>query len=74
MIQQAQHILGNSAAIACTACHYCTAGCPKKIAIPEILAAANKQLANGQKANRRGVCCRHGGRRQSFGVHPLQAV
>lgn len=49
VIQQAQHILGNSAAIACTACHYCTAGCPKKIAIPEIFAAANKQLANGQK-------------------------
>ena len=50
VIQQAQHILGNSAGIACTACHYCTAGCPKKIAIPEIFAAANKQLANGQKA------------------------
>ena len=50
VIQQAQHILGNSAAITCTACHYCTAGCPKKIAIPEIFAAANKQLANGQKA------------------------
>ena len=50
VIQQAQHILGNSAAIACTACHYCTAGCPTKIAIPEIFAAANKQLANGQKA------------------------
>lgn len=50
VIQQAQHILGNSAAIACTACHYCTDGCPKKIAIPEIFAAANKQLANGQKA------------------------
>ena len=50
VIQQAQHILGNSAAIACTACHYCTAGCPKKIAIPEIFAAANKQLASGQKA------------------------
>ena len=50
VIQQAQYILGNSAAIACTACHYCTAGCPKKIAIPEIFAAANKQLANGQKA------------------------
>ena len=50
VIQQAQHILGNSAAIACTACHYCTAGCPKKIAIPAIFAAANTQLANGQKA------------------------
>lgn len=50
VIQQAQHILGNSAAIACTACHYCTAGCPRNIPIPEIFAAANKQLANGQQA------------------------
>lgn len=50
VIQQAQHILGNSAAIACTACHYCTAGCPGNIPIPEIFAAANKQLANGQRA------------------------
>ena len=50
VIQQAQHLLGNSAAIACTACHYCTAGCPRNIPIPEIFAAANKQLANGQQA------------------------
>ena len=50
VIQQAQHLLGNSAAIACTACHYCTAGCPGNIPIPEIFAAANKQLANGQQA------------------------
>lgn len=26
------------------ACHYCTAGCPKQIPIPEIFAARNKQL------------------------------
>ena len=50
VIQQAQHLLGNSAAIACTACHYCTAGCPERIPIPEIFSAANKQLANGQQA------------------------
>lgn len=50
MIQQAQRILGKSATIPCTACHYCTEGCPKHIPIPEIFAAMNKQLGNGQTA------------------------
>ena len=50
IIRQAQHILGHSSAIPCTACHYCTDGCPKQIPIPEIFAAMNKQLGNGQLA------------------------
>ena len=50
IIQQAQRILGHSAAVPCTACHYCTGGCPKEIPIPDIFAAMNKQLANGQNA------------------------
>lgn len=50
IIQQAQRILGNSATIPCTACHYCTEGCPKNIPIPEIFSAMNKQLGNGQHA------------------------
>lgn len=50
IIQQAQRILGNSTTIPCTSCHYCTAGCPKKIAIPEIFTAMNKHLGNGQTA------------------------
>ena len=50
IIQQAQRILGKSATIPCTACHYCTEGCPKKIAIPDIFSAMNKQLGNGQMA------------------------
>ena len=48
VIQQAQHIIGHSAAIPCTACRYCTKGCPKEIRIPDIFSAMNKQLANGQ--------------------------
>mgnify|MGYP001369139170 CR=1 FL=1 len=48
VIQQAQRLLGGSAAIPCTACHYCTRGCPRQIPIPEIFAAYNLQLANGQ--------------------------
>lgn len=48
IIQKAQQILGKSSVIPCTACHYCTEGCPKKIPIPEIFSAMNKQLGNGQ--------------------------
>lgn len=50
IIQQAQRILGKSSTIPCTACHYCTEGCPKQIPIPEIFSAANKQFGNGQMA------------------------
>ena len=47
-IQKAQEATGGSSAIPCTACHYCTAGCPMQIAIPEIFAARNMQLLWGQ--------------------------
>ena len=50
IIQQAQRIMGNSSTIACTACHYCTEGCPMEIQIPDIFKAMNKQLGNGQMA------------------------
>ena len=50
IIRKAQKILGNSAEIPCTACYYCTDGCPKQIPIPDIFAAANLQLGNGQTA------------------------
>lgn len=48
IIQQAQRILGKSSTIPCTACRYCTKGCPKNIPIPEIFSAVNKQIGNGQ--------------------------
>lgn len=55
VIQRAQQLLGHSASIPCTACHYCTDGCPSRIPIPEIFRAANKQLANGQMAEARAA-------------------
>ena len=48
IISQAQRILGHSAAIPCTGCSYCTEGCPQRIPIPAVFAAANLHLANGQ--------------------------
>ena len=33
--------------IECTACHYCTDGCPKKIMIPEMFGALNTQRVFG---------------------------
>lgn len=48
IIQKAQRILGRSATIPCTTCHYCTAGCPKRIPIPEIFTAMNEKIGNGQ--------------------------
>ena len=52
-IQEAQRILGNSSTIPCTACRYCVEGCPQQIRIPDIFAAMNKQLGNGQMAEAR---------------------
>lgn len=47
-IRKTQEIINGIKSIPCTACHYCTAGCPKKIPIPEIFEARNKQLVWGQ--------------------------
>ena len=50
VIHQAQRMLGRSNTIPCTACRYCTKGCPKQIPIPEIFAAMNRRLGSGQLA------------------------
>lgn len=47
-IRKAQEEINGIKSIPCTGCHYCTAGCPKQIPIPEIFAARNKQLVWGQ--------------------------
>ena len=47
-VQKAQEAMNAVQMIPCTACHYCTAGCPKQIPIPEIFAARNEQLVRGQ--------------------------
>lgn len=47
-IRAAQEAINGIKSIPCTACHYCTDGCPQNIPIPEIFAARNKQLVRGQ--------------------------
>ncbi len=47
-IKKAQAVFNKLKDIPCTACRYCTEGCPKKIVIPDIFAARNKQLSLGQ--------------------------
>lgn len=43
VIIAAQAELKNDHSIKCTACHYCTEGCPMDIAIPEIFAVSNSE-------------------------------
>lgn len=45
-IQKAQAALTQDNSIACTACRYCTGGCPQDIPIPEIFAVRNDALSN----------------------------
>ena len=42
VIHKAQEALDADQSIPCTACHYCTAGCPMNIAIPEIFNVVNR--------------------------------
>ena len=47
VIKKVQSLYVESPRIPCTACHYCTPGCPKNIPIPEIFAARNLVLEKG---------------------------
>ena len=42
-IRKVQQALNSDQTIPCTACHYCTEGCPMGIPIPEIFAVANRR-------------------------------
>ena len=48
VIRRAQEAYGRSAIIPCTECRYCVEGCPQNIPIPEVFAAMNLRLGNGQ--------------------------
>lgn len=49
-IAKAQEALASVKSIPCTACHYCTEGCPEQIPIPDIFSARNKELIWNQAA------------------------
>lgn len=53
VIIKAQAALAAIDTIPCTACHYCTAGCPKKISIPDIFSAMNRLTVYGNKEDAR---------------------
>lgn len=46
VIEKAKEALKSVKGIECTACHYCTEGCPVSMPIPEIFSAANKKYKN----------------------------
>lgn len=48
LLRQVRELMAQSAVIPCTACGYCTAGCPKHIPIPQIFSAMNLRLGDGQ--------------------------
>ena len=53
VILRARAALNGDRSIPCTACHYCTAGCPMQIPIPEIFHVANHQRGNAAFRGRR---------------------
>ena len=65
VVRQAQAILGAVPSIPCTACRYCTEGCPAGIRIPEIFAAMNDRFDEKKKESagaRYAEAVREGGR------------
>ena len=46
VIAEVQRILSEDVQIKCTACHYCTEGCPMSIPIPDIFSVYNKSVVS----------------------------
>ena len=66
VLQQANEALKQYAGIGCTACHYCTPGCPMNIHIPEIFAVMNVYKMYGDlKEARNDYGWRPGGEKAS---------
>ncbi|MDO5110353.1 MAG: aldo/keto reductase [Erysipelotrichaceae bacterium] len=74
VIAKAQDILASIPQIKCTACHYCTNGCPMSINIPAIFKAMNRNLIFGQldDAKRRYAGATKDGGKASDCIHCLQ--
>lgn len=48
IIRRIQLVLNGDEAISCTACHYCTDGCPMNIPIPEIFSVKNRRSGKNE--------------------------
>lgn len=54
VIEKARKMLGEIPNIPCTACEYCTEGCPQNIRIPHIFAAYNRKMIHNDLASAKG--------------------
>ncbi len=63
-VSQIRQILKERDIISCTACRYCTDGCPKKISIPDLFSCMNakKQFNDWNSAYYYGVFTKNGGK------------
>lgn len=52
VIEEVQRILRDDVQIKCTACHYCTEGCPMSIPIPDIFSIYNKGVITATEDKR----------------------
>ncbi|MBQ7486743.1 MAG: aldo/keto reductase [Clostridia bacterium] len=52
-IQRVQEALNADKSIPCTACHYCTAGCPMSIPIPEVFNVVNRRKGSPEFRTKR---------------------
>ena len=74
-IKKAQEAFHGIKSIPCTACHYCTSGCPQEIPIPEIFAARNKQLVWGQlEEGKKHILKSHSSGQFGLRLHRLRPV